>query len=271
MKIAFFGTPRLAQIVLEQLIGSPFKPGFVVTRADAKAGRGQKEQTSLVKKTAQDASIDVIDNLDSLPDFDLAILVAFGKIIPKNILAIPKYGFVNIHPSLLPMYRGPSPIQTAILDGQQKTGVSIILLDEAVDHGPILAQKELSLDPTDTHATLIEKLGQLGNELLLETLPKYLSGELKPQPQDDSKATFTKHIEKTDGFIDVTNPPERETLDRMIRAFYPWPAAWTKIDEKILKFLPGNLIQPEGKRPMTFREFKNGYPQLSPFIERTLT
>src|SRR3989344_5009199 len=136
MKIIFFGTPRFAQIVLEKLIDSPFRPSIVVTATDAKFGRGQKLKSSPVKQTAIQKGLRILqphklsEISGQLKDIDIAILVAYGKIIPKEILAIPKFGFVNVHPSLLPKYRGPSPIQSAILAGEKKNGVSIILLDE---------------------------------------------------------------------------------------------------------------------------------------------
>lgn len=287
MKIVFFGTPRFAQIVLERLIDSPFKPQLVITQPDKKAGRGQKLQPSPVKQTALTHHIEILQpsvmsNVKGqMSNVDLVVLVAYGKIIPQEILAIPKYGFINVHPSILPKYRGPSPIQTAILDGAQKTGVTIMLLDEKVDHGPILAQKEIAIEKDDTHASLIEKLGNLGADLLVEVLPQYilhlrgektlhLEGVLR---QDHSKATFTKHISKEDGYIDLANPPDPQTLDRMIRAFHPWPGVWTKLRTqnsglRTIKFLPGNLILPEGKKPMTVKEFLNGYSQLKPLIEK---
>lgn len=304
-KIAFLGTPRLAQIILESLANTPYKPQLVVTAPDTKSGRGQKPQMSPVKQTAITNNIRVLQPsrtlLDGVEKFDLAILVAYGKIIPKEILQIPKYGFLNVHPSLLPKYRGPSPIQGAILAGEEKTGVTIIKLDEQIDHGPILAQKEIKIEDTDTHESLIEKLGELGAGLLLEVLPSYLAhlrgvksfhlgGVLKnakiflpPKPQNHSQATFTKRITKEDGKIDLKNPPDPQTLDRMIRAFYPWPTVWSKwkireriFDKskrengkwKIFKFLPATnyqlpfLIQPEGKRPMSISEFRNGYPEV---------
>ncbi|MBI2012761.1 methionyl-tRNA formyltransferase, partial [Candidatus Curtissbacteria bacterium] len=210
MNIVFFGTPRLAQIILEKLIDSPFRPQLVVTAPDSKVGRSLKPQLSPVKQTAAKHHIDVLEpkTLNSHlrtgnetfsilnSQFDLAILVAYGKIIPKDILAIPKYGFINIHPSILPKYRGPSPIQSAILAGEKQTGVTIIKLDEEIDHGPILAQKKINITNHDTHAALVEKLGKLGDELLIETLPEYLDEKLKPKPQNHALATFTKKVTK---------------------------------------------------------------------------
>ena len=278
MKIIFFGTPRFAQIVLEKLIDSPFRPSIVVTATDAKFGRGQKLTPSPVKQTALKNDIGVLQpkSLSSvasqLSDVDLAILVAYGRIIPKEILSIPKYGFVNVHPSLLPKYRGPSPVQSAILAGDEKTGVSIMILDEQVDHGSILAQKEIPIEKDDTLSQMAEKLALAGAKLLIETLPYYLDGAIVPQPQNHKEATFTKHISKQDGYVDLKNPPDKKTFDRMVRAFYPWPTVWTKLktnDERLMtiKFLPEGKIQPEGKRSMSINEFRNGYPQVSEKIE----
>ncbi len=278
MKIAFFGTPKIAAIVLAKLTNSQFKPQLVITGHDKNLGRGQALKATPVKLEAKKANIKIsyeISDLDS--SFDVAILVAFGQIIPKNILAIPKLGFVNIHPSLLPKYRGPSPIHQAILNGDKTTGVTIIKLDEELDHGPILAQKELEIDTNDTHDSLAEKLANLGADLLINTLPQYVEGSLKLTKQEHSKAILTKKITKEDGRIDLQNPPSPEKLNRMVRAFYPWPTVWSKVkvksgESKLIKFLPGDppLMQIEGKRPMTIKEFLNGYPDTKEQIEKLI-
>lgn len=281
LKIAFLGTPRLAQIVLQNLIDSPYKPQLVITGHSKKSGRGLALKANSIELEAKKQGIEINYKVKAIDEsFDLVVLVAFGQIIPKEILNLPKFGFINIHPSLLPKYRGPSPIQTAILDGQKITGVTIIKLDEKIDHGPILAQLEVEIESIDTHQSLVEKLGLIGSNLLIETLSDYLSGKLKPQAQDDKNATFTKIITKADGFIDPQKPPHPVKLQRMIRAYYPWPGVWIEIESRIknqksrkikIKFLPPTvltphhpinpfLIQPEGKKPMTVKEFVNGYP-----------
>ncbi len=265
MKVVFFGTPRLAQIILENLIASDYKPQLVITGPDTKFGRGQIVKQSPVKKTAAENRIDILQaqNLSEKNlKFDLAILEAFGKIIPAEILKLPKYGFLNVHPSILPKYRGPSPIQSAILSGDKKTGVSIIRLDEEVDHGPIIAQQEVPVEDFDTHETLVEKLGAIGSNLLIKTIPDYLSGKIKPEEQNHSLATFTKKITKSDGQIDLENPPNPQQFDRMIRAFFPWPGVWSVVETGNLRirFLPKGLMQMEGKRPLTIAQLKNGYP-----------
>lgn len=284
MKVAFFGTPRLAQIVLENLIASEYKPNLVVTAQDVKTGRGQILTPPAVKSTALGANIPVIQLPSGFNPVkfaglnpDLAILVAYGQLIPKEILSIPKLGFINLHPSLLPKYRGPSPIQSAILAGDKTTGVTIIKLDEELDHGPILTQKEVAIEETDTHLSLIEKLGLIGSNLLLEVLPDYLGGKIKTQEQDHLKATITKKITKEDGRLDLLAPPDPLNLNRMIRAYYPWPSVWTEIETRDkgqgtrkvqIKFLPKQMIQIEGKKPMTFEEFKNGYPQFTQLLSK---
>jgi len=268
MNIVFLGTPRLAQIVLANLISSDYNPSLVITGKDSKTGRGLSAKSSLVNSEAKKQHLKVNHDLDKIDkSFDLAILVAFGHIIPKDILIKPKHGFINVHPSLLPKYRGPSPIQSTILNGDKKTGVSIIKLDNEIDHGPILAQKEIEIEKNDTHESLIEKTGVIGSNLLIETLTDYLSGKLKPKEQNHNVSTLTKKITKKDGEINIDNLPHSKSLIRMINAYYPWPSVWTKTNlngkEKIIKFLPQGMIQVEGKKPMTTEEFLNGYPQLN--------
>lgn len=208
---------------------------------------------------------------------DVGIVADYGVYIPKDVSSFYPKGMLNIHPSLLPKYRGPTPVQSAILSSEAKTGVTIIKIDSQIDHGPILAQKEYEIEKTETSFDLLKKLFNQGASLLEDTLPKYLSRNLIPKPQDDSKATFTRIFVKNDGLIDIENLPNIEKLDNMIRAFYPWPGVWTKTNvgkqnEKIVKFLPGNLIQVEGKKEMSYKDFLNGYldanPKLRVFLEQ---
>ncbi|MDO8435818.1 MAG: methionyl-tRNA formyltransferase, partial [bacterium] len=198
---------------------------------------------------------------------DLIILAAYGQILPKEILDIPKYGSINVHPSLLPRWRGPSPIQSAILANDQKTGVSIIKMTEKVDKGPILGQKEIGLTGKETYLDLHNRLGEMGSNLLIEIIQKWIKDEIKPEPQDDSKAVYSKIIKKEDGKIDWEKPAEE--IERKIRALNPWPGTYTIQQGKILKILKveisnGKLIikeiQPEGKKPMSFEDFLRGYP-----------
>ena len=203
----------------------------------------------------------------------VAVLSYFGLFVPDSILnSFPK-GIINIHPSLLPKYRGPTPVQTAILNGETTTGVTIIKLDSEIDHGKIFTQKTIEISEKDTTSTLHEKLFSLGGEQLIPIIKDYLNGSLKPQEQDHSNATFTKRLSRNDGYIDFNNPPSKEKLDRMIRAYHPWPGAWTKFKVKssklkVIKFLPDKKIQIEGKKPMSYKDFTNGYPEAKEKIER---
>ncbi len=194
----------------------------------------------------------------------IAILASYGAIIPKRVIDLFPLGILNIHPSLLPKYKGPSPIQTTILKGDTQTGVSIIKLDEQVDHGPILAQEVVQLRGDETSKSLIHSLFAKGAEMIESLLGKIEAGEtLTATSQDHSKEVFTVKMSREDGFIDFHNPPSSEQLDRMIRAYYPWPGVFftAKIGgkEKRIKLLPDKKIQIEGKREMNFKDFMNGY------------
>ncbi len=157
---------------------------------------------------------------------DLAIIAAYGEIIPKDVLDIFQYGCFNVHPSLLPKYRGPSPIQFTILNGEKETGVTIILMDEKIDHGPIVASEKLKTKSEKlTYGELHNKLAKLGAKLLVETIPKWIRGEIRPKAQDEAKATYTKILKKEDGKIDWQKSAEE--IERQIRAFSPWPGSYT--------------------------------------------
>ena len=324
-KIVFFGTPQFAVCILQKLIEKKLTPQLIITAPDKPVGRKRILTPSPVKILAQKNKItvevpqkirndeEILGKIKKLGP-DLVIVAAYGKILSKELLDIPKFGCINVHASILPKYRGSSPIQAAILAGETETGVTTILMDEKMDEGDIIAIQKAPIEPKDTYQSLSEKLAQIGGDLLTETIYLYLSwceatnkpnhkaealltagpgakrnlkGSpqsgllaseneslrlnkqffLPPLPQDHSQATYTKIIKKEDGQIDLKKPPKLEKLDRMIRAFYPWPGVWTRLqttDHRLLliKFLPDDpfLIQPEGKRPMTINEFKNGYP-----------
>lgn len=202
----------------------------------------------------------------------LAVCTYFGLIISQEIIDIFPKGIINIHPSRLPQYRGTTPGQTALILGDVKTAVSIMLLDPKMDHGPILSQEEEVILPTDTSVTLYERLFKKGLELLEAVIPVYLTGELKPVEQDHTKATFTKPLTRESGFLDSTKPISPHLVDRMIRAYYPWPGVWTTWQvndkEKVVKLLPGKKIQVEGKKPMSYRDFMNGYEEGKKFLEK---
>ncbi len=172
---------------------------------------------------------------------DLGLIAAYGKILPKEILEIPKNGFINVHPSLLPKYRGASPIQAAILNGEKETGVTIMKIDEKMDHGPILANSKLLMADSDTYESLSKKLAELGAELLIKTVPGYISGRIKPVKQKHEKASYTKIIKKEDGKIDWSKSAEE--IERMTRAYYLWPSAWATWNKKILKIIEAEVLE----------------------------
>lgn len=253
MKIVFIGTPEFGAIILEGLIQGNFKPILVITAPDKPVGRKQLLTPPPVKIVAEKYGIPVlqpekIENLRSeLEDLkpDLIIVVACAQILSKEILKIPKYGCLNIHPSLLPQYRGCSPIQYAILNGDRETGVSIIRMDEKIDHGDIVTISKLQItSPEITFKELSKELANLGKELLLEIIPQWIAGEIKPEPQNDSKATYTKTFKKEDGRIDWKK--SARDLERQIRAFDPWPGSyclWSKENEKPGKNLRVKILK----------------------------
>lgn len=242
MKIVFFGSSSFIAPVLSVL-----KQNFEV----------------LETFKSPDQDIDAEKLRSSNPD--LFVVASFGKILKNEILEIPRLGSINLHPSLLPKYRGASPIQSAILNGDDKTGITIIKMDEEMDHGPILFQKEEEIREEDTFDSLSKRLFQMGADNLVITINDYISGKLKPTAQDDSKATFTKILSKNDGFVDIDNPPPTNKIQLMIRAYFPWPGVFVRTNlgekEKIIKLLPEDKIQVEGKNPMSYKDFINGYKE----------
>jgi len=228
------GTPEFSAIILKELCQSKYKPILVVTAPDKPVGRKQILTSPPVKVIAQKYEIPAAqpEKIASLKSEilnlkpDLIVVAAYGQILPKEILEIPKFGCLNVHPSLLPRWRGPSPIQYTILNGDEKTGVTIILMDEKMDHGPILTNSKLQItNPKITYLELHNKLAEIGAGLLLETIPKWIKGEIKPEPQDESKTTYTKILTREDGEIDWKK--SAEDLERQIRAFDPWPGSFT--------------------------------------------
>ena len=251
MKLVFFGTSKFAVPALKKLADSDYEIAAVITQPDKPAGRKQELSPSPVKEAAQELGLKILQpsKLDSkfeIPDSDIFIVASYGKIIPKSILAIPKYGTLNIHPSLLPKYRGPSPIQSAILNGDKETGVSIMVLDAEMDHGPVLANVKAQISNNKGFRELHDGLAVTGAELLMEVLAKYINGEIKPQPQDHSQVTFTKIITKDDGRIDWNKPAE--VINNLIRAYEDWPVAWTTLDGKRLKIFEAEVVSETGKQ-----------------------
>ena len=262
MKYIFFGTPEFAAIVLEKLINAGYIPEAVVCNPDEPVGRKQILTSPPVKRLivndkwsleifqpATKAELLAISHKLKAIKPDLAIVVAYGKIIPKEILDIPVYGFINVHGSLLPYHRGASPIQVAILNGEKETGVTIMKVDEEMDHGLIITNVKIPISNDDTFESLSQKLAILGADLLIKVIPDYISGKLKPITQDHSKATYTKIIKKEDGKINWLKSADE--IERMTRAYYPWPSAWTvwrqeinnkKQVDKIVKILKAESV-----------------------------
>lgn len=278
LKIVFFGTPAFVVPVLDNL-SKHFHLVGVVTAPDTEQGRKKILTPSPVKIFAKEHGITVLqpdtpDNklLEDLKkiDADIFVVAAYGKILPQSTIELPPLGSLNIHPSLLPLYRGPSPIQTALLNGDTTTGISIIKMDEKMDHGPIIKQWEVSIKKDDTFEKLHFSLFKDAAQQLPGIIIDYRDGKLTPIPQDDSKATFCAMITRESGRFDSDNPPTPEELDRMIRAYYPWPNAWTivriKNQELRIKFLPEQRIQVEGGKPMSVKDIINGHPELKELI-----
>lgn len=236
LRIVFMGTPELAAASLRALLReSAFDLRAVVTQPDRPKGRDLKRQPSPVKELALAAGLPVLQPLKAREESFLATLreyqpeliavAAFGQILPAPLLALPRLGCLNVHTSLLPKFRGASPIQSAILHGETETGVTIMKMDVGLDTGDILTQRATPIRPEDNAATLHDRLAELGAALLVETIPAYATGKIQPQPQDASKATHVGKIKKEDGGIDWNQPAT--AIWNRIRAFTPWPGAFT--------------------------------------------
>jgi len=258
LKIVFMGTPDFGAIILEGLVKNNYRPVLVITETDKPVGRKQVITPPPVKIMAQKYNIPILQPskildtkcqlLDAKPD--LIVVAAYGKIIPKEILDIPKYGCLNVHPSLLPRWRGASPIQYTILSGDEEAGTSIMLMDEKMDHGPILVNSKFKIPNSKLTTTeLKSELANLGVKLLVEIITRWIEGKIKAVPQDDSKATYTKIIKKDDGKIDWSKPAEE--IERQIRAFDGWPESftfWEKNDKLLrIKILKARVLKSNEK------------------------
>lgn len=237
------GTPEFAVPCLEALIRGPYQVVAVYTQPDKEAGRGQRIASAPIKELALSQGLKVVqpdslkDNsaVNQLASFapELIVSAAFGHILPPEILALPRAGCLNVHPSLLPRYRGSSPIATAILQGEEVTGVTVMLMDVGLDSGPILSQRKESISTEDTAGSLTAKLARSGAQLLEETLPLWIGGQIKPQPQEESQASYARSITKGDGEIDWRLSALE--LWQQVRAFDPWPGSYTWWRGKRLK------------------------------------
>ncbi len=267
VRIIYMGTPQFAVPALEALIagrepGKVLPEGYeittVITRVDKPVGRGQEIVYSPVKQTAlahgipvwQPGSLKKPENIEALAAYkaDLYIVAAFGQILPQAVLDQPRYGTLNIHASLLPRYRGVSPISEAILQGDRETGVTIMLLDAGVDTGPMLYKRAVPLTGEETTGSLTETLAQVGAQALLETLPRWIGGQITPIPQDETQATHTRMLRKEDGEISWQRPAA--VLARMVRAYTPWPGAHTHWRGKLLKIVHAHALEVEPEAPI---------------------
>ena len=238
------GTPQFAVPTLQALDEHHEVVG-VVTQPDRRAGRGRKVVVSPVKQVALERGLpflqprtlndaEVVALLEGWHP-EVIVVAAFGQLLPGSVLALPPYGSINLHASLLPRYRGAAPISAAILDGETVTGITIMLMDEGLDTGPILAQSECPIAPDATTASLTAKLAGLGARFLVETLDAWLEGAIEAQPQDEAAATYCDQLEKGDGLLDWSQTAAY--LDRQVRACDPWPGAYTTWQGRRLKVL----------------------------------
>jgi methionyl-tRNA formyltransferase len=245
-RIVFMGTPGFAVPILEALAAQQdYELVCVVTQPDRPAGRGRRLAVSAVKEAALAWGLPVwqpptlrnpeaVERLRALSP-TVIVIAAFGQILRPNVLAIPPWRCINVHASLLPRWRGAAPIPAAILAGDDETGVTIMLLDEGMDTGPVLAQASLPIRPDDTTGSLSERLAALGAELLIATLSRWLAGEIQPVPQDNGLATACKPLRKEEGRLDWSLPAIE--LERRVRAYNPWPGAYTMWLDQRLKVL----------------------------------
>lgn len=257
-KIIFMGTPELSVPFLEGLINADMKPIAVITQPDRPVGRKQIIEQTPVKKAALRSSIPVLqpENVNATESIealrvlkpDLIVVIAFGQIISKAILDIPSLGCVNVHPSLLPLHRGAIPLQGAIMNGDTTTGITIMLMDEKMDHGPILKQTMFSLSTNETLPSLQKKAVDVGVPLLINTLQQWTDKKISPKEQDHTLATYTRLLKKDSGKIDWSKSAIE--IDRMVRALNPWPGTWTQWNEKLIKILRAHVIENNALKKM---------------------
>lgn len=253
MKIVFMGTPDFAVGALEALIKAGHEITAVVTQPDKAKGRSGQVQFSPVKECAvrygipvfQPVKIKTSEAVEELKKYeaDAYIVAAFGQILSKEILEMPKYGCINIHASLLPRYRGAAPINQCIIDGEKETGVTIMQMAEGIDNGDILTQKRVMIDDKETAETLFEKLTQAGAELIVETLPLIESGAITPVKQDESLASYVKMMDKSMGRIDWTK--DAIVIERLVRGLNSWPSAYTSYQGKTVKIWRSDVVSIE--------------------------
>ena len=241
-KVVFMGSPDFALPSLRAL-AKKYEVAGVVTQPDRASGRGREIKMPPVKTLAQDLGLPLIqpeklrapEAMDQLRAWapDLIVVAAFGQILRKDVLDLPRFGCINVHASLLPSWRGAAPIHAAILAGDEETGVTIMQMDAGLDTGPMLAQRSIRLTSADTAGSVTQALSTLGADLLIETLPRWIAGEIQPQEQDDTLATHAPMLKKEAGKLDFARAVNE--LERQIRAFHPWPGAYLELDTTPLK------------------------------------
>ena len=258
MRIVFMGTPDFSVPTLEALVASEHEVVGVVTQPDKPKGRGKEIHMSPVKECALQHNIPVyqpvrardeafVDEMRALNP-DVMVVIAFGQILPKSLLELPKYGCVNIHASLLPKYRGAAPIQWAVINGDEETGITTMMMDVEMDTGDMLEKTVVKLDPEETGGSLFDRLSLLGGDLILSTLSKLEKGEITPVPQDHEKATYVKKISNSMGDIDWTM--DAVSIERLVRGLNPWPSAFTRWNGKMLKIWEAKVLpDPDVKLP----------------------
>lgn len=281
IRFVFFGSSRLSVIVLDQLLAQHIKPVAVVTTPDKQQGRKLVLTPNVVKQWGTEHGVTVYDfaKLDAVAQEKLAaeqadvfIVASYGKIIPEKVLDIPAHKTLNIHPSLLPQYRGPSPLPTAMLDDTRQTGVTIMRLDREMDHGPIVAAEPITVTEWPTYEDFETLMARKGGDLLARILPQWVAGTIAEKEQDHSRATFTRKITKEDALIDLAADPYLNF--RKIQAYHEWPQAFFMFDHagkqirvKITEasFSDGKLeirkVIPEGKKEMSYADFLSGFSQ----------
>ncbi|MBU6371010.1 MAG: methionyl-tRNA formyltransferase [Patescibacteria group bacterium] len=277
-RIAFFGNSDISRIVLERLAARGIMPDLVVTTPDKPVGRTQTLVPTPTKAWAEENGVEYAEVaklsdpafLEKIKDHGLFIVASYGKIIPKSLIDMPKYGVLNIHPSLLPKYRGASPLQAEILADEKDVGVTIMRIDEEMDHGPIVAEKKIDIpDWPVGFRRLAEILGAAGAEMLADILQDYIKGNVRLQEQDHAAATFTKKTGKTDGRLDLADDPRKNYLK--ILAYEEWPGTYFEIERngknirvivKKAELQNGELkilrVLPEGKKEMDYDAFLRG-------------
>ena len=279
MNIIFFGnTPK--SLIGAKILHEELGITAIVTIPDRIGKRGESVQSPLklfgIEKkipvlTVNKLDAQATDEIAALkPDF--LVVEDYGLILPQKVLSLPKFAPLNVHHSLLPKYRGPAPAPFAILAGDLVTGVSIIHMNEQVDAGAIYAQQKYTMTSNETTDSLLSKLNELGGALVVKVIQEIVASKATPTPQNESEATLTYYMNKTDGYLSMDNLPTKEQIDRMIRAYFPWPNVWTKVSiknkETRIKFLPEKKLQVEGKSTVSIKDFINGYPDQKSLVEK---